>query len=153
MTPERLALIDFWERLLGDRMKLAVTLTFKKYLRAYGQRLTERTVEKSVLWFLSRLNRLCYGNSAKRRGFCVGVATVLHKGGSGDNLHAHLALVAPLGMQYNEFKIRILKAATANDWIDRQCDIKPYQNKGWLKYMLHEGNEALIPSCNNKSNP
>ena len=153
MTPERLALIDFLEQLLGDRMILAVTFTFKKSLRAYGQRLTGRIIEKSVLWFLSRLNRLCYGNSAKRRGFCVGVVTVLHKGSSGDNLHAHLALVAPLGMQYDEFKTRILRVATANDWIDKQCDIQLYQTKGWLAYMLHEGNEALIPSCCSKSNP
>jgi hypothetical protein len=146
-------LVEFLENINNGRSTHALTLTFKRYNSSLAQFLSREVAEHTVRWLISRINRMCFGNRAKRAGFSIGVVTAIHNGSSTLHIHAHLTISSPPWMQYEEFTKLLEEAISRSHWINFQYDIKPYRDKFWLQYCLNEGPEAFAPLCTFQPHP
>jgi hypothetical protein len=129
----------------------AVTITFSRNLNGKLFYTSRSSAERAILWFINRLNKECFRHGARRKGYKLGVITFLEKADT--NIHAHLALVSPEGMSWEEFAEKIVKLISKSYFFGRQCRVSHCKDIGWLEYISKEGSEALIPSCTSKAFP
>jgi hypothetical protein len=129
-----------------------LTLTFRERSKHLRTPINSYAPENAVNWMLNRLNRESFGHGCKRKGYRCGSVVVLEKKES--NVHAHLALKAPLNLNSANFKSRIIRLIKKGNWFGSQFDIQECTNPiGLYRYMAKEGQEALLLSCTHKANP
>jgi hypothetical protein len=122
---------------------LAVTFTLRRQDRQ-GRPMSQRILIDTAEHFLIRLDAACFGPSKARRGHCVGSAVSFGWGAYGDNPHLHWSLVLPTHLELEKFIQRIIQAALKVYWIDRQHEIKPYRDQGWMSYLVDHGMDNVI---------
>jgi hypothetical protein len=125
----------------------AVTLTAVQESPLHKTKINRVRLEKSIKWAIKRINTACFNRNQRRKGYSIGVVVTIEGWRAGENLHSHLALSAPSGMEFNEFTSVIESVTKKCNWLDRQKDIQPFVDSGWLDYMVKLGPEALAPHC------
>jgi hypothetical protein len=116
---------------------VAVSLNFKLQLRSdHGSMtvLTEDICRQQLLGFGVALDRLVYGNAARRYGKRVRRVVVLENGE--DRVwHAHLAMEKPPTMADVKFRKLVMEAWDKCPWSGRQEDIQLDADEGWMDYL------------------
>ena len=93
--------------------------------------------------FIRRVNFRCYGKRARRSQLLPVVVT--HGWGCyGDHPHLHFCFAHPDAMSFEAFSEVLNEEANKTVWINRQRSIKPYQDFGWLEYLIEHGTSNLI---------
>ena len=115
----------------------ACTFTFKQYVG-------DNKVTPEMAWrfwgnFCKYLNRLIYKHAAKNHGKCLLILPVLHGELYGERLHFH----AGIGCVDKSISFEKLTAIINSAWRDmrwtlNETKIKPYQDAGWISYMLRQ---------------
>ena len=105
--------------------------------------ITEDILVDTARHFIRRVNLRCYGRRA-RRSQLLPVVVTFGWGCYGDHPHLHFCFALPDGMSFAAFSKILNKEADKTSWIDRQRCIKPYQDFGWLEYLIEHGTSNLI---------
>jgi len=123
------------------RRPYAVTLTMKQHaMVADGAnstllRLDPTIAQNNLRRFLNTLNKKALGHVADRHGRKIPVIPVL-EGGNGKRLHYHLILDNPFeGDTEDRFSTLIRLAWSKTLWADREIDIQPDCDAGWIDYI------------------
>jgi hypothetical protein len=122
---------------------LAVTFTLRRQ-DWRGRPVSQRILIDTAEHFLRRLDATCFGPSKARRGHRVGSAVSFGWGVYDDHPHLHLSLAAPSELTQKRFAELVDVAARRTYWIDRQREIKPYRDRGWMSYSVGHGTDNVI---------
>ena len=115
--------------------------------------ITEDILVDTAKHFIRRVNLRCYGKRA-RRSQLLPVVVTLGWGSYGDHPHLHFCFARPEWMLFEEFSKILDEEANKTMWIDRQRCVKPYQDIGWMDYLIEHGTSNLIvPLINPSSSP
>jgi len=58
--------------------------------------------------------------------------------------HLHFAIGSPPNIDKHCVYLELRKASKKLDWIKGDIDIRPYQNAGWLNYLLKTGFDSVV---------
>ena len=105
--------------------------------------ITEDILVDTAKHFIRRVALKCYGKKARRTQLLPVVAT-FGWGCYGDHPHLHFCFALPEEMSFEAFSAILKKEANKTIWIDRQRCIKPYQDFGWMEYLIEHGTAKLI---------
>jgi hypothetical protein len=123
----------------------AATFTFKRQSR-YGKSTNWQAVVGAVKHFLRVLSSLCFGLKNVKRGQYVASVVIADMGPSGLHPHIHMSLVRPASLRDGTFRSHIRLAARKTALFDLSCQIRPYQDRGWSRYLLNHGVNRLVDS-------
>ncbi len=121
----------------------AITLTFKR-IDSRQELINERIMTDAIKHFLLVLNRKCHKRTSIRNGLRIPVVTVIGWGTYKDHPHAHLCLAHPSHIDFSTFSAHIQFAADHTTWINKERDISPYRNTGWINYLVDHEPENII---------
>ena len=130
-----------------NKCKLATTITFGSGCGIAARSPSRHCVEEILRKGIKRLNTLCYRNLAKRKGFSIGVITVIEGLGRFERIHAHIAFEPPPEMPLSQFRALATKAFKPSKWIEQRPHMAECWSQVWINYLLKMGQEALVPSC------
>lgn len=127
-----------WMAQYSDYLTHACTFTIK-------QQLNGKDIDAERAWALwgnycAHLNRTIYKHAAKRYGKSLVVLPTLHGEASCKRLHFHAAIgCVDRQLGYEQLKM-VIEMCWRNlrAWTDHHVDIQPYNDAGWIGYMLHE---------------
>jgi hypothetical protein len=105
--------------------------------------ITENILVDTAKHLIRRVNLRCYGKRA-RRSQLLPVVVTFGWGCYGDHPHLHFCFALPEEMSFEAFSAILKKEANKTIWIDRQRCIKPYQDFGWMDYLIEHGTTNLI---------
>jgi len=133
-----------WAQWLDSLASWAIAATFTcKRTSIRNLPITEDILVDTAKHFIRRVALKCYGRKA-RRSHPLPVVVTCGWGCFGDQPHLHFCFALPLGMSFEEFSKILNEEADKTGWIDRQRCIKPYQDFGWLEYLINHGTTKLI---------
>lgn len=112
----------------------AVTLTFPR--NKLGVAPSQQAACNTANHLVNLLNRNLLGRGNVRNGHKIGSAFVFGTGPYGDHPHIHMVLAAPSGVTLDAMTNEIDLTAHRTQGLGHQSDIKPYNNAGWIDYML-----------------
>lgn len=122
----------------------ALTVTFRRrsqHLRPS----TNDDVVQAIRHFLRVLSTQCYGSrTVRKRNARIPAAVVTGRGQHGNHPHAHFALRRPDFITRQEFETHIYFAIKKTWLINRETHLAPYENKGWIEYLMHHGIENFL---------
>ena len=127
--------------------QISATITFGSAKGLASNQPSERTVEEIVRRGIKRINTLCHGNSAKRKGYSIGAITVIEGKDQFERIHIHIGLDPPPNISLNRFSNIVASAFKPSKWIEQRPYMKKCWSQDWINYMLKLGQEALVPSC------
>ena len=134
-----------WMTKFDGRMQLAVTLTFKDYVRPFRpdgsqgfQGLTPDLAWKTHNQFVARVNEALFGHAARRYDKTIICLPMLHGESTDKRLHLHCAIgdIPNHALAKFEGIARNAWKATMFGW--DQVHFQWYRDEGWLRYMNHE---------------
>lgn len=122
----------------------AVTMNLKKRHPIYQTYITPQIFEQTGRHYLSLVNkglfkRQCrYGHSKLNGIFCM------EFGGIENRPHLHFAVGLKNELGKEELLSQLNKAYKKMDWVKGDIHIAPYQNVGWLDYLLKTGFDSVV---------
>jgi len=105
--------------------------------------ITEDILVDTAKHFIQRVSLRCFGKRA-RRSQLLPVVVTFGWGSYGDHPHLHFCFALPEWMIFEEFSKILDEEANKTIWIDRQQCVKPYQDIGWMNYLIEHGTQNLI---------
>jgi hypothetical protein len=115
--------------------------------------ITEDIIIDTAKHFIRRVSLRCFGKRA-RRSQLLPVVVTFGWGSYGDHPHLHFCFALPEWMIFEEFSKILDEEANKTIWIDRQRCVKPYQDIGWMNYLIEHGTPNLIvPLITSSSSP
>lgn len=126
-----------WMDQFESHLTHACTFTFHQY--AGDNKVTPEMAWRYWENFCKYLNRIIYKHAAKNHGKCLLILPVLHGELYGERLHFH----AGIGCVDKSISFEKLTAIINSAWRDmrwtlNETKIKPYQDAGWISYMLRQ---------------
>lgn len=112
----------------------AVTLTFPR--NKLGVAPSQQAACNTANHLVNLLNRNLLGRGNVRNGHKIGSAFVFGTGPYGDHPHIHMVLAAPSGVTLDAMTNEIDLTAHRTQGLGHQLVIKPYNDAGWIDYML-----------------
>jgi len=91
---------------------------------------------KAARYLVNTLNRTLLGRGNVRKGYRIGSGFVFGTGPYGEHPHVHMALAAPSNVSQEMMRKAISHAIRRTHGLGRQFVIKPYNDLGWINYML-----------------
>jgi hypothetical protein len=122
----------------------AVTMNLKKRHPTYQTYITPQIVEQTGRHYLSMVNKglfkrqYRYGHVKLNSIFCMEIG-ILDK-----RQHLHFAIGSNNQLHKEELLRQLNKAYKKMDWVKDDIHIAPYQDAGWLKYLLKTGFESVV---------
>jgi hypothetical protein len=122
----------------------AVTMNLKKRHPTYLTYITPQIVEQTGRHYLSMVNKglfrrqYQYGHAKLNGIFCMEIG-VLDK-----RQHLHFAIGSNNQLHKEELLRQLNKAYKKMDWVKGDIHIAPYQDRGWLEYLLKTGFESVV---------
>lgn len=122
---------------------LAVTLSLRQVIWSNGSSidLTPERCSRNIRHFLNILNRLVYGNAAKRFGKAVAIIPVIEHDET-HRYHVHAAIDCPEHLTVEAFSTMIREAWSRTDWGYEHMHIEPHADAGWVSYMTKRRQKA-----------
>jgi len=122
----------------------AVTMNLKKRHPQYQSYITPQIFEQTGRHYLSLVNKglfkrkYRYGHAKLNGIFCMEI------GGTEKRPHLHFA-IGSKDLFHKEDVLRELnKAYRKMDWVKGNIHIAPYQDAGWLNYLLKTGFDSVV---------
>jgi len=122
----------------------AVTMNLKKRHPHYQTYLTPQIFEQTGRHYLSLVNKGLFkrkyrNGHAKLNGiFCMEV------GGQEKRPHLHFAVGSKNQLLKEDLLRQLNKSYKKMDWVKGDIHITPYQDAGWLEYLLKTGFESVV---------
>lgn len=135
----------------GAQWTHAVTLTFPR--SKLGIAPSEAAACNTAKHLLNVLNRNLLGRGNVRKGHKIGSAFVFGTGPYGNHPHIHMALAAPYGLLNEAMKKEIDNAIHQIEGLGHQLVIKPYNDAGWIDYMLDHCSDGFEVELNFPATP
>ena len=142
MSPSKEEIVRFLERL--GPFDWAVTINLKRRHPIYQTYITPQIFEQTGRHYLSLVNKglfkrqYRYGHAKLNGIYCMEI------GGIEKRPHLHFAIGCN-GRFHEEAVLRELnKAYRKMDWVKGDLHIEPYQDAGWLNYLLKTGFDSVV---------
>lgn len=142
MSPNKEEIVHFLERL--GPFDWGVTINLKRRHPIYQTYVTPQIFEQTGRHYLSLVNKglfkrqYRYGHAKLNGIYCMEI------GGIEKRPHLHFAIGCN-GRFHKEAVLRELnKAYRKLDWIKGDIHIAPYQDAGWLDYLLKTGFDSVV---------
>ena len=122
----------------------AVTINLKKRHPRYHAYITPQIFEQTGRHYLSLVNKgllkrkYRYGHAKLNGIFCMEIG-ILEK-----RPHLHFAIGSNNKLHKEELLIQLNKAFKKMDWVKGDIHIEPYQNVGWLNYLIKTGFDSVV---------
>jgi hypothetical protein len=122
----------------------AVTMNLKKRHPIYQTYITPQIFEQTGRHYLSLVNKglfkrqYRYGHAKLNGIFCMEL------GGIEKRPHLHFAVGLKNELGKEELLSQLNKAYKKMDWVKGDIHIKPYQDAGWLDYLLKTGFDSVV---------
>jgi|GEM_PF-1664282 hypothetical protein len=122
----------------------AVTMNLKKRHSYYQAYLTPQIFEQTGRHYLSLVNKglfkrqYCYGHAKLNGIFCMEIGNLDKRS------HLHFAIGSNNPLHKEDLFLELNKAYKKMDWIKGDIHITPYQDRGWLDYLLKTGFDSVI---------
>jgi len=122
----------------------AVTMNLKKRHPIYQTYITPQIFEQTGRHYLSLVNKglfkrqYRYGHAKLNGIFCMELGSIEKR----PHLHFAVGLENELGKE--ELLSQLNKAYKKMDWVKGDIHITPYQNVGWLDYLLKTGFDSVV---------
>ncbi len=122
----------------------AVTMNLKKRHPVYQTYITPQIFEQTGRHYLSLVNKglfkrqYRYGHAKLNGIFCMEL------GGIEKRPHLHFAVGLKNKLGKEELLSQLNKAYKKMDWVKGDIHITPYQNIGWLDYLLKTGFDSVV---------
>ena len=122
----------------------AVTMNLKKRHPHYQTYLTPQIFEQTGRHYLSLVNKglfkrqYRYGHAKLNGIFCMEI------GGLEKRPHLHFAVGSKNQLHKEELLRQLNEAYKKMDWVKGNIHITPYQDAGWLNYLLKTGFESVV---------
>jgi hypothetical protein len=142
MRPSKEEILYFLDRL--GPFDWAVTINLKKRHPIYQTYITPQIFEQTGRHYLSLVNKglfkrqYRYGHAKLNGIFCVEL------GGIEKRPHLHFAVGLKNELGKEELLSQLNKAYKKMDWVKGDIHITPYQDKGWLDYLLKTGFDSVV---------
>lgn len=142
MSPSREDIVQFLKTL--GPFDWAVTMNLKKRHPPYQTQMTPQIFEQTGRHYLSLVNKglfkrqYRYGHKKLNGIFCMEL------GGIEKRPHIHFAIGSQNHLHREELLIQLNKAYKKLDWAKGNIHITPYQNTGWLEYIIKTGFESVV---------
>ena len=151
MRPRLRDWVSFFSEVGANDWRLAGTITLRSVEPKTAKPIHPDVATSTAKYLLNRLNKAVYRHRAKKQGATVSSMMVLGKNALGDVTHIHFTFGLPEGMGYPAFEALVSATVRSLYWCDKQLDLKPYRDHGWLNYVLAHGTENLIIDCCRKA--
>ena len=122
----------------------AVTINLKKRHPIYKTYITPQIFEQTGRHYLSLVNKglfkrqYRYGHAKLNGIFCMEVGELEKRP------HLHFAIGSDNKLHKEELLSQLNKAYKKIDWIKGNAHITPYQDTGWLNYLLKTGFDNVV---------
>jgi hypothetical protein len=122
----------------------AVTMNLKKRHPIYQTYITPQIFEQTGRHYLSLVNKglfkrqYRYGHAKLNGIFCMEL------GGIEKRPHLHFAVGLKNELGKEELLSQLNKAYKKMDWVKGDIHITPYQDAGWLDYLLKTGFDSVV---------
>jgi hypothetical protein len=122
----------------------AVTMNLKKRHPVYQTYITPQIFEQTGRHYLSLVNKglfkrqYRYGHAKLNSIFCMEL------GGIEKRPHLHFAVGLKNELGKEELLSQLNKAYKKMDWVKGDIHITPYQDTGWLDYLLKTGFDSVV---------
>lgn len=122
----------------------AVTMNLKKRHPTYHTYITPQIFEQTGRHYLSIVNKglfkrqYRYGHAKLNGIFCMEIGTLDKR------QHLHFAIGSNNQLHKEELLRQLNKAYKKMDWVKGDIHIAPYQDRGWLEYLLKTGFESVV---------
>jgi hypothetical protein len=122
----------------------AVTMNLKKRHPIYQTYITPQVFEQTGRHYLSLVNKglfkrqYRYGHAKLNSIFCMEL------GGIEKRPHLHFAVGLKNELGKEELLSQLNKAYKKMDWVKGDIHITPYQDAGWLDYLLKTGFDSVV---------
>ena len=122
----------------------AVTMNLKKRHPIYQTYITPQVFEQTGRHYLSLVNKglfkrqYRYGHAKLNGIFCMEL------GGIEKRPHLHFAVGLKNELGKEELLSQLNKAYKKMDWVKGDIHITPYQDAGWLDYLLKTGFDSVV---------
>lgn len=126
-----------WMQPFQQHITHACTFTFKQYVG--DTKITPAHAWKYWDNYCKYLNRLIYKHAAKNHGKSLLILPVLHGEMFGERLHFHAAIgCIDKSISFEKLKALINVAWRKMRWTLNETEVKPYEDAGWINYMLRQ---------------
>ena len=142
MSPSKEEILHFLDRL--GPFDWAVTMNLKKRHPIYQTYLTPQIFEQTGRHYLSLVNKglfkrqYRYGHAKLNGIFCMEI------GGVEKRPHLHFAVGSNNHSHKDELLRQLNHAFKKMDWVKGEIHITPYQDAGWLDYLLKTGFDCVV---------
>ena len=122
----------------------AVTMNLKKRHPIYQTYITPQIFEQTGRHYLSLVNKglfkrqYRYGHAKLNSIFCMEL------GGIEKRPHLHFAVGLKNELGKEELLSQLNKAYKKMDWVKGDIHVTPYQDEGWLNYLLKTGFDSVV---------
>ncbi|MEA9599911.1 hypothetical protein VC178_08420 [Polynucleobacter sp. AP-Sanab-80-C2] len=139
--------INDWATFLHSQgpFQWAITMNLKKRHPIYQTYITPQIFEQTGRHYLSLVNKgifkrkYRYGRAKLNGIFCMEVGELEKRP------HLHFAIGSDSESHKDALLIELNKACKKMDWIKGDIHVTPYQDSGWLNYLLKTGfNEVVL---------
>jgi len=142
MNPTAMDWVNFLKQ--QGPFQWAVTINLKKRHPYYQTFITPQIFEQTGRHYLSLVNKgllkrqYRYGRAKLNGIFCMEI------GGIEKRPHLHFAIGSNNQLDKDELLSHLNKAYKKMDWVKGDIHIAPYQDAGWLDYLLKTGFDSVV---------
>jgi hypothetical protein len=142
MNPTAMDWVNFLKQ--QGPFQWAVTINLKKRHPYYQTFITPQIFEQTGRHYLSLVNKgllkrqYRYGRTKLNGIFCMEI------GGIEKRPHLHFAIGSNNQLDKDELLSHLNKAYKKMDWVKGDIHIAPYQDAGWLDYLLKTGFDSVV---------
>lgn len=122
----------------------AVTMNLKKRHPKFQTYITPEIFEQTGRHYLSSVNKglfkrqYRYGHAKLNSIFCMEIGPLDKR------QHLHFAIGSNNQLHRQELFEQLIKSYKKMDWVKGKIHIQPYQDAGWLDYLLKTGFDSVV---------
>ncbi len=138
--------VKFFSDLDGS-WAMAGTITLHEVHPTTLRRRRHDDVIATAQHILYRINKTIFNHRAERHQATIASVMILGDGTLGLPSHIHFTFGKPDSMSFEELQELVARVIRASTWCNKEFDLQPYRDRGWLSYLLAHGTEKLIIEC------
>jgi hypothetical protein len=122
----------------------SVTVNLKKRSSKFNVYSSHEQWEKSAQWFISALNRKILKRAYRHGHQKLNSISAIEIGSLNKRPHIHMALGLPMPIAHDRCMQAIVEVHQKMDWSYGDIHVMPYQNSGWINYIMKEGFDRVV---------
>ena len=117
----------------------SVTINLKKRHPRFDVYSTYEQWEKSAGWLVSAINKKIFKRAYRYDHKKINSISAIEVGNINKRPHIHMALGFPTEVSCDQCMQSLIEVHRKMDWSYGEMHIEPYQDSGWIKYIMKEG--------------